>query len=360
MHGKRNEKYGEGHFMKSNEKIAAASGEGTTMAQTRLSVEPIAPPLHKDPVFGLSEVDARAAGKGQFVGGSYANHAGKRSYKLYVPGAYQGQSLPLIVMLHGCSQDPDDFAAGTRMNAIAEQEKCFVLYPAQSESANGSRCWNWYEALNQRRNLGEPSIIAGLTRDIINTYHIDAGKVFIAGLSSGGAMSAIMGTTYPDLYTAIGIHSGLPYASARNLSSALAAMRHGNGAREANRASSLVLFPKRKIVPTIVFHGDRDTTVHPSNGDRIIEQSISLAVQGSTPLQNKVSPQVTVGQGKVSNGRSYTHAVHRAHDGRMIAEQWIVHGTGHAWSGGSSRGSFTDSKGPDAGREMLRFFLAHA
>ena len=199
----------------------------------------------------------RAAG-GEFVGGSYANHAGTRSYKLYVPGSYRGQPLPLIVMLHGCAQSPDDFAAGTRMNALAEENECFVLYPAQSESANGSRCWNWFETSNQKRNMGEPSIIAGMTRDIINTFHIDKRNVFIAGLSSGGAMSAIMGTTYPDLFAAVGIQSGLPYASARNFSSAMTVMQNGNGGGLSVRPASLIFFPARKALPTIVFHGDRD------------------------------------------------------------------------------------------------------
>jgi poly(hydroxyalkanoate) depolymerase family esterase len=293
-----------------------------------------------------------------FLDGSFANHAGTRRYKLYVPRAYHGQSLPLVVMLHGCSQDPDDFATGTRMNMIAEEQNCFVLYPAQSESANGSRCWNWYDALNQRRNLGEPSIIAGMTRDIMQAFSIDPEKVFIAGLSSGGAMAAILGATYPDLYRAVGIHSGLPYASARNLTSALAAMKEGSRSTRSGRLTSLMFLPMRKAMPTIVFHGDRDRTVHPRNGEQIIEQSISNAAHGVAGAGSKDLPEITIGQGKAENGRSYTHSVHRDRHGQVIAEHWVVHGTGHAWSGGSSSGSFTDSKGPDAAREMLRFFLS--
>jgi len=344
--------------MNRNAKTIAVPEKDVRMARSRIGVEPIAS-QYKGMVSAADGI-GRVAAEGKFVGGSYANHAGKRSYKLYIPGAFRGQALPLIVMLHGCSQDPDDFAVGTRMNTIAEENNCFVLYPAQTESANGSRCWNWFEALNQKRNLGEPSIIADMTRDIIKTCRIDTRKVFIAGLSSGGAMAAIMGTTYSEMYAAVGIHSGLPYASARNYSSALTVMMNGNGAGEQDGNARLIVVPRRKTMPTIVFHGDRDTTVHPSNGDQIVAQLISIAAHHGRLPEGESFPHITVGQGRVNNGRTYTHAVHRDHDGRIIAEHWIVHGAGHAWSGGSSLGSFTDPRGPDAGREMLRFFLSHA
>lgn len=345
--------------MKRIDKNIASSGTDFQMARNQPAAE-LFGSLYPGWSSGTHGLGNRAASVGRFVGGSYANHAGTRDYKLYVPSTYREQSLPLIVMLHGCSQNPDDFAAGTRMNAIAEENECFVLYPAQAESANGSRCWNWFESSNQKRNLGEPSIIAGLTREIINTFHIDKRRVFIAGLSSGGAMSAIMGTTYPDLFSAVGIHSGLPYASARNFSSAIAVMKNGNAANQSARPASLIFFPARKAVPTIVFHGDRDTTVHPSNADQIIAQSVSIAAHHGARPESDLFPYITVGQGKVTNGRSYTHSVHRDHNGRIIAEHWIVHGSGHAWSGGSSVGSFTDPRGPDAGREMLRFFLTRS
>lgn len=348
--------------MKRIDKTTASSESDARVGRNLPAAELIASSAssYKGSASGTNGICNSDGSVGKFVDGSYTNHAGTRSYKLYVPGTYRGQSLPLIVMLHGCSQNPDDFAAGTRMNAIAEENKCFVLYPAQAESANRFRCWNWFVASNQKRNLGEPSIIAGLTRDIINTFHINKCSVFIAGLSSGGAMSAIMGTTYPDLFAAVGIHSGLPYASARNFSSAMEVMQNGNGGRQTARQTSWIFFPARKALPTIVFHGDRDTTVHPSNADQIIAQSVSNAAHHSPRRESASYPYITVGQGKVANGRSYTHSVHRDDSGRVIAEHWIVHGAGHAWSGGSSLGSFTDPMGPDAGREMLRFFLARS
>ena len=294
----------------------------------------------------------------QFLSGSYVNSAGTRAYKLYIPSAYHGQTLPLVVMLHGCSQDPDDFAAGTRMNALAEEHRCFVLYPQQPSSANPTKCWNWFEASHQQRDQGEPSIIAGMTRHIISTYPIDARRVYVAGLSAGGAMAAVMGRTYPDLYAAIGVHSGLPYAVAYDLPSAFAAMNQMGVLLGAKRNNGAVA--AERFVPTIVFHGDRDTTVHPRNGDEVIAQCATMYSCDGAETKTVANPQVTLRQGQVPDGRAYTRAVYHDANGRTILEQWRIHGAGHAWSGGNARGSYTDPKGPNAAREMIRFFHEHA
>lgn len=296
---------------------------------------------------------------GQFVTGSYTNHAGSRTYKLYIPSGYHGQPLPLIVMLHGCTQTPDDFAVGTRMNVLAERDNFFVVYPAQSSSANHSRCWNWFQTSDQRRDQGEPSLIAGITRSICSNYHVDTRRVCIAGLSAGGAMAAILGATYPDLFAAIGVHSGLPYGAAHDLPSAFSAMRDGKvtslGQRNVPHRDT---HSGRRAVPTIVFHGDQDTTVHPSNGDRV-------RIQQATPIANgsehaaKTKLHVSVQQGQMPAGRAYTRSIYHDANGQSVVEQWLIHGGGHAWSGGSSAGSFTDPKGPDATQEMIRFFAEH-
>jgi poly(hydroxyalkanoate) depolymerase family esterase len=272
---------------------------------------------------------------GKFSDGTFTNEAGTRRYKLYVPSGYTGAPVPLVVMLHGCTQDPDDFATGTQMNKLAEEFNCLVVYPAQSMQANSSRCWNWFSAVDQQRGQGEPSIIAGITREVMGSHAIDAKQVYVAGLSAGGAMATIMGTQYPELYAAVGVHSGLPFASAQDLPSALAAMK-GDFRRPANPSKS---------IPIIVFHGDRDTTVHPSNGDELIAQGARHVVKG-----------IVVEPGKVPDGHAYTRTVHNRADGAPHAEQWLIHGAGHAWSGGSANGSYTDGKGPDASREMMRFF----
>lgn len=280
-----------------------------------------------------------------FVTRSYSSAAGTRAYKLYVPGnnrsgsASDADRRPLIVMLHGCTQGPDDFAAGTRMNLRAEAHGCLVAYPDQPTSANPQKCWNWFSPSDQRRGEGEPSLIAGITLQVIRDHPVDPTRVYIAGLSAGGAAAAIMGTAYPDVYAAVGVHSGLPAAAAHDLPSAFAAMRQGAEARG----------QRARVVPTIVFHGDQDTTVHPRNGEAVVAQSMAYAA----------GLRSTVQQGRASGGHAYRRTLHHDSSGRAICEQWTVHGAGHAWSGGSPSGSYTDPRGPDATREMLRFFLQH-
>ncbi len=272
---------------------------------------------------------------GSFSDGSFSNAAGTRAYKLYVPSTYSaGKPAALVVMLHGCTQDPDDFAKGTQMNVLAEEMGCLVVYPAQSRQANASRCWNWFNNVDQQRDQGEPSIIAGITRTLMQEYAVDPSQVYVAGLSAGGAMATIMGTLYPDLYAAVGVHSGLPFASAHDLPSALAAMK-GDFRRRHQ--------PGRPI-PIIVFHGDQDKTVHPANGDELV-----------APARDSAEA-MAVEPGRVPNGHAYTRTTHKRADGRVHAEHWLIHGAGHAWSGGSAHGSYTDGKGPDASREMMRFF----
>jgi poly(hydroxyalkanoate) depolymerase family esterase len=285
---------------------------------------------------------------GKFIAATYSNPAGSRAYKLYVPSRHQGQALPLIVMLHGCTQSPDDFAAGTRMNVIAEEQTCLVVYPAQPSDANPAKCWNWFRPGDQRRGQGEPSLVAGITRQVMRDYSVDPQRVYIAGLSAGAAAAVVMGAAYSDLYAAIGVHSGLSCGAANDLPSALLAMRQGQLAASAS-GDILPVRGDGRVVPTIVFHGDRDTTVHPRNGDHVIAQSMRTA-----------SAQKQVQRGRVPGGHAYTRTIHADASGRAILEHWDIHGAGHAWSGGSRAGSFTDPRGPDATREMLRFFLEHA
>lgn len=276
----------------------------------------------------------------QFVERAYSNAAGMRGYKLFIPPAHNGERLPLVIMLHGCTQSPDDFAAGTRMNEIAAAERFFVAYPAQDQRANSAKCWNWFNAGDQRRDQGEPSIIAGLTREIIREFNIDPKRVYVCGLSAGGAAAAVLGMTYPDLYAAVGIHSGLACGAAKDTLSAFAAMRQGAAGAIA-AANSIAHKPRSAIV----FHGDADKTVNPLNGEAIVAQ-----FQGATPLAASTT------QGQSTDGTRFTRTSHTAEGGQTVLEHWILHGCGHAWSGGSKAGSYTDPRGPDASREMIRFF----
>jgi len=292
----------------------------------------------KDDSSTVIDVDARwvdgpaepAAGS-NFKAGSFRNRAGVRQHKLFIPPLLPGRPRALIVMLHGCTQNPDDFAAGTRMNELAAAHNALVLYPAQDQAANPQGCWNWFKHSHQTRERGEPLILAELTREIIASHGVDTTRVFIAGLSAGGAMAAIMSSAYPELFAAVGVHSGLAAGAAKDLPSALAAMKRA----PAHAVAS--------TVPTIVFHGDADATVHCGNGARVAAAHGQRAAIETQQVQQ--------------GGRNCSRSLHRLPDGRVIAEHWLVHGAGHAWSGGAPAGSYTDGRGPDASREMLRFFF---
>jgi poly(hydroxyalkanoate) depolymerase family esterase len=284
---------------------------------------------------------------GRFLSGVCTGKAGTRRYKLYVPASLGGEPSPLVVMLHGCKQNPDDFAAGTSMNSLAEQHRCVVLYPEQPSKANGSSCWNWFNPSDQGRDRGEPSILAEMTQQVMKEYAIDPDQVYVAGLSAGGAMASILAAAYPDLFAAVGIHSGLPTGSAQDVASAFAAMKKNSAAAT----------PFRQSVPAIVFHGDKDRTVHPDNGSAALTQAMGLPADALRGSDSRFKREVV--KGKAPGGRTFTRTTFQDGDGPSVAEQWVIHGSGHAWSGGSQAGSYTDAKGPDASAEMLRFFLAH-
>jgi len=303
------------------------------------------------------------AGQGEFTNGTHTHASLTRRYKLYSPPGHADKALPMVVMLHGCNQDPDDFAAGTAMNERAREQGFFVLYPAQSQHANASRCWNWFKHNHQRRGGGEPALLAGMTQAVMKQHGIDARRVYIAGLSAGGAMAAIMGEAYPDIFAAVGVHSGLPRGAANSVSEALAVMKSGVPGpglhAKATSAGTAPTAPVAPHVPTIVFHGDQDRTVHPRNGEQVIAAALASAAFRAEPANAIPASSPRVEQGESAQGRRYTRSIHPGDEGGALAEHWLVHGAGHAWSGGQSGGSYTDAKGPDATREMLRFFFEH-
>lgn len=334
----------------------ASAGPAATRAHVRRV--PLSRPFAETPPPGVDHLPGRRSTRpappdvdapGRWVTATYTGAAGTRDYKLYIPTSYNGQAVPLVVMLHGCTQSPDDFAAGTGMNRVAEADGFLVAYPAQALAANSSRCWNWFEASHQQRDAGEPSLVAGITREVMAHHNVDPGRVYVAGLSAGGAMAAIVAATYPDLYAAVGVHSGLAPGSAHDLPSALRAMQQGGRARQS---------PVHRAVPMILFHGDRDSTVRPRNADHLVEQWTAAATNPHAPGATAPTP-TTVHQGQVPGGRSYTRAVYTDHRGQPLVEWWTIHGAGHAWSGGSRSGTYTDPAGPDASRELARFFLEH-
>lgn len=274
----------------------------------------------------------------QWLDAAFSHRGRTLAYKLYVPPTVAGAApapRPLLVMLHGCTQDADDFAAGTRMNQLARAAGMLVLYPVQTQHANAQKCWNWFKPQHQRRDQGEPALLAALTREVMATHAVDPARVYVAGLSAGGAMADILGRSHPDLFAAVGVHSGLPLGAASDLPSALTAMRSGPTA-----AADL------PACPVIVFHGDADSTVHPSNGAAVARAG---RPQGNPDIR----------KGRAPNGQAFTHTVYLGADGSSQAEHWVLHGLGHAWSGGSAQGSYTAPGGVDASAELLRFLLSH-
>lgn len=257
-------------------------------------------------------------------------------YSLFIPGRLPPGSARMVVMLHGAGQDPEDFAAGTAMNAAAERHGFVVLYPAQRSHHNAHRCWNWFDADHQTRAGGDPARVAALTLEVARQQRIDLDCIYVAGLSAGGAMAALLGELFPDVYAAVGVHSGLPARAGVDLSSGLAAMR---GAARADTAPS--------GVPTIVFHGERDIVVNPMNGIQVIEASLGKACISRSSEH--------IG----ADGRRVTHRVYLGADGRAVGEHWTLHDSAHAWSGGDRAGSYVDPLGPVASEEMLRFFKSH-
>jgi poly(hydroxyalkanoate) depolymerase family esterase len=292
---------------------------------------------------------------GQFVETTFRTDAGERHYKLYLPPGKAEQPLPLVVMLHGCKQNPDDFAAGTRMNLRADEQGVLVLYPAQTKAANSYACWNWFRRHDQHRDEGEPALIAAMVHAVMVGHPVDPQRVYLAGLSAGGAMAATLAHTYPELFAAVGVHSGLAYGAAQDAITALGVMKRGTPgpvqkprARPGEKRSGA-----KNGVPMIVFHGDHDKVVHPLNGERVVEQALESA--RSATARDSGHPVSHIG--RVPGGHAWTRTTYTNRAGQVHVEHWVVQGSGHAWSGGDKAGSFTDPLGPDASSEMLRFFF---
>ena len=283
-------------------------------------------------------------------------HGGaEHSYRLYVPpGAARGQPMPLVLMLHGCTQNPDDFATGTHMNQAAADAGALVVYPAQQRHSNPNACWNWFSPENQQRGSGELALLVEMVRDVMARHPVDAGRIYVAGLSAGGAMAALLGREYPELFAAVGVHSGLQAGAAHSMMGALSAMKSGaKGVAEAAPAARPGDLPA-----LIVFHGDADATVSPRNGEQLVAEAVQQLGQGAVRSE--------VQQGQSPAGQAYTRTLFHAPQATSAGdandvriEQWTLHGAGHAWSGGTASGSHTDPRGVSATQEMLRFFLQH-
>lgn len=324
-----------------------------TAAKKRVKRVAAATPVKPEPA--KTKANPRKRRAVAFSEATYHHAAGQRDYKLYGVPVVGAKPVPLVVMLHGCKQSPDDFAQGTRMNQHADARGCMVLYPAQSRFANGYGCWNWFNPQDQAREGGETALLVCMVRHVMDSHPVDPQQVVVMGLSAGAAMAVNLACAYPELVRGLGIHSGLPYGAAQGAMAALKAMKEG--------ASTAADWPKEsQAIPTIVFHGDGDEVVHPVNAVQLVAQRTGTPFQANAkaalttalpePVQSEVTP--------ASALHSHTRHVYRGVDGKTLHEYWLVHGAGHAWSGGDAGGSYTDAKGPDATREMLRFLLGAA
>jgi len=284
---------------------------------------------------------------GRFERVAFTHHGTSHPYFLYTPKTVAPDGArPLVMMLHGCTQDAQDFARGTRMNAIAEAAGALVLYPTQTQSANANGCWNWFRPEDQQAGAGEPALLLAMVQHAMQAQAVDADRVFVAGLSAGGAMAAVLAQQYPDVFAAVGVHSGLPAGAATSMMGALSAMKSG-----AKGWSPRVTKGVTRVVPMIVLHGDADSTVSHRNAEQLLQSSVA-------DIANTVHTQE---QGVSSDGQRYTRTcvVDPLVPAEVVAEQWLLHGAGHVWSGGDSRGSHASERGVDASAEMLRFFLAN-
>jgi poly(hydroxyalkanoate) depolymerase family esterase len=326
------------NFVLSPAPVQSPAAEPAAWAPPAAAETPAAP-VHRPGSFTESTI--------QFKGEQYA-------YRLYIPASPTPSGtesahaatglLPLVVLLHGCKQNALDFAKGTGMNLLADQQQVVVLYPEQLSKANSGGCWNWFEPTHQTRS-GEPGMIAALARKIMAASHgdvqIDPDRVYIAGLSAGGAMSAVVAELYPDIFAAVGVHSGLPAGAAKSMIGAFGAMRRGGPVQTAT------------AMPTIIFHGSSDTTVHPDNGEHV--SNAAREALGNNGLELVKSEQTVRTQGQ----RPAQRVRYLDDSGKPYIEHWTVGDGGHAWSGGDAAGSYTDPQGPSASRAMLAFFLQH-
>ena len=333
--------------------VANEAGAPATQGETVFDVEATVVDLVEDTVQATTEAPVQVPGR--FIRHEFRHSAGTRPYKLYTPTRVVDEP-PLLVMLHGCTQSADDFAVGTRMNRLADEHGFLVVYPEQTAQANSSKCWNWFRPQDQARDAGEPALIAGIVREVAGRHGVAPRRIFVAGLSAGAAMAVVMGETYPDLFAGVGAHSGLPFGSAQDVPSAMATMKGGRsgmpGLKDLPARPAASQRAATRCVPTIVFHGDRDHTVQQSNAAEIVKQAVNA--QQTAAGGGQLTGSIQTGEAR---GRRYTRTVHTNASGQKVIESWVLHGAGHAWSGGDARGSYADGTGPDASAEMVRFFL---
>jgi poly(hydroxyalkanoate) depolymerase family esterase len=293
---------------------------------------------------------------GTELSGTFENASGSRRYEGYVPtGARTGTPLPLVVALHGCTQTASDFRDATRLDELAETEKFITVYPEQPAAASPLRCWSWFSPAHQHRGRGEPALIEGITEQVAERWAVDATRVYVTGLSAGGAMAVVMGAAYPHRYAAIAVHSGCQYGGLPcSANGGPDPVRQGALAHQAMGAHA-------RVVPVIVFQGDADTTVPPINAEQVVQQWISTNDYADDGTRNGSVPtrRYSTISGPAAGGHRYDVDYYVDQAGAPVVERWLVRGMGHAWSGGCVCEPYTDPDAPDATAATYAFFEAH-
>lgn len=315
------------------------------------------------PAGGVSS-PAGVAAPGRWVSGEYTNAAGTRKYQLYLPAGYDAsRTHMLVVLLHGCTQDAADIARGTRIAEHADRDGFIALLPEQPESANAKKCWNWYDPAHQARGAGEPSIIDGMTAKVIAGYPVDPERVHLAGISAGAGMAALVAVAYPETYASVAFHSGIAWRGATNVMAALGVMAKGPSATEADTLgarAAAAMGARKRAIPALVIHGGSDKVVNPANAAALARQWTRMNASVRPLDDAPIALQDAAGNNERSgeaNGYHWTRASFGA--GEAVVDELIIAELGHAWSGGSSTGTFTDEHGPDATGEIVRFFTEH-
>ena len=302
---------------------------------------------------------AQSAAADTLTTGSYANSAGTLSYELFVPSSYTpGTAAPLVVALHGCTQTADQFRQQTRLDALAAAKGFIVVFPEQSSGNNSYRCWNWFQDQHMHRGAGEPSLIAGITSQIQQQYTVDPRRTYVAGFSAGAAMAEVMGATYPDMYAAVGVGSGCEYQAG-----APCAGYRSEDPEQAGHAAYQAMGSNARMVPFIVFQGDQDNTVPPVNAQQLVQAGLVAADLADDGSENNSVPKdaakSSLGRSSAMQSESYTTSYYSDGHGHELAQYWVVHGMGHAWSGGNASMQYSDASGPDESAAMYDFFASH-
>ena len=315
---------------------------------------------------GSSDPVASAAqsATGTFEAFSYTNEFGTRTYKVYVPASYDGTPAPLLVELHGCGSNADEESRWSRFNEFAEAHGLLVAYPEQDPNANGGRCWNWFQAEHQARDAGEPTLIAGITRAVMEGWNVDPRRVYLGGISAGGAMSDVMAVTYPDLYAAAMIYAGCEYKGGPTCLGSTGALSGDQSGAE----SIAAMGPRARTVPAIVIQGEADPLVPPANAELVVGQFLAIAdtVDDGTNDGSVSRTPAQSTSGQVPGGHAYSVDIYRDASGCKLVERWLVEDMGHMWSQGKSAdppttrdAAFIDPLGPDVTTATLEFLLSH-